>query len=262
MLLLAVESATDAAAVALADENGALGSVVVARGRRHTETIAPAIDALCRRVGVTLADLDMLAVDIGPGLFTGLRVGVGTVQALSFALDLPVVTATSLEVLAHAVIGSGTAHHRLVVPVVDARRAEVFSARFRSGPGGSGPRPEGTDPGADTDHLADTDDAAGAVGSPEALAAELGALSEPVVLAGDGALRYRALFAALAGATVLGPAYAAPPVTALAELALARGRAGHLHSGASVRPRYLRQADARINWEQRLAPRSPAAAGG
>jgi len=260
---LAVESATDAAAVALADEDGALGSVVVARGRRHTETIAPAIDALCRRVGVTLADLDMLAVDVGPGLFTGLRVGVGTVQALSFALDIPVVTATSLEVLAHAVIGSGAAHHRLVVPVVDARRAEVFSARFRSIPGGSGPLPEGTDLGADAELLTDTgDDAAGSVGSPEALAADLGALSEPVVLAGDGALRYRALFASLAGATVLGPAYAAPPVTALAELGLARGRAGHIHSGASVMPRYLRQADARINWEQRLAPRSPAAAGG
>ncbi len=131
MLVLAVESATDTAAVALADEDGALGSFVVARGRRHTETIAPAIDALCRRVGVALADLDVLGVDVGPGLFTGLRVGVGTVKALAFALELPVVTATSLEVLAHAVVGSGAADGRLLVPVVDARRGEVFSARFR-----------------------------------------------------------------------------------------------------------------------------------
>jgi tRNA threonylcarbamoyladenosine biosynthesis protein TsaB len=254
VLLLAVESATDAAAVALADENGSLGSLVVARGRRHTETIAPAIDALCRRLGVTLADLDMLAVDVGPGLFTGLRVGVGTVKALSFALDLPVVTATSLEVLAHAVIGSGAAHDHLVVPVVDARRAEVFSARFRSTSGdGPGPLLEDTGEGAA---------GARAVWSPEALAADLGALSEPVVLAGDGALRYHSLFASLAGATLLGPVYAAPPVTALAELGVTRGRAGQVDAGAAVMPRYLRQADARINWEQRLAPRAPASAGG
>ena len=71
------------------------------------------------------------AVDVGPGLFTGLRVGVGTVKALAFALELPVVTATSLEVLAHAVARSGPAGGQLVVPVVDARRGEVFSARFR-----------------------------------------------------------------------------------------------------------------------------------
>ena len=131
MLVLAVESATETAAVALIDDDGALGSFVLARGRRHTETIVPAIDDLCRRVGVALAELDVLAVDVGPGLFTGLRVGVGTVKALSFALDLPVVTASSLEVLAHAVAGAGADDGRLLVPVVDARRGEVFSARFR-----------------------------------------------------------------------------------------------------------------------------------
>lgn len=263
MLLLAVESATDAAAVALADDDGALGSLVVARGRRHTETIAPAIAALCRRVGVTVADLDLLAVDVGPGLFTGLRVGVGTVQALSFALDIPVVTATSLEVLAHAVMGAGAGPGRLVVPVVDARRGEVFSGRFRSTTGDPGPPPEGSGSPADTGLRAETaDGAARAVWAPEDLAADLAVLSEPVVLAGDGALRYRPLFASLPGATLLGPAFAAPPVTALAALALARGRAGLVHEGASVVPRYLRQADARINWEQRIGPRAPAAAGG
>ncbi len=251
MLLLAVESATDAAAVALADESGALGSVVVARGRRHTETIAPAIEALCRRVGVALADLDMVAVDVGPGLFTGLRVGVGTVKALSFALDLPVATATSLEVLAHAVIGSGVADSRLVVPVVDARRAEVFSTRFR---------PVALDGQGGLVEVA-TDPAAPAVWTPEALVADLGTLSEPLLLLGDGALRYRPLFDALDGGTLAGPAFCAPPVTALAELCVARGLAGQVHDGRSVMPRYLRRADARINWEQRM-PRAPAPAGG
>jgi tRNA A37 threonylcarbamoyladenosine modification protein TsaB len=198
-----------------------------------------------------------------------LRVGVGTVQALSFALEVPVVTATSLEVLAHAVVGTGTASEGLVVPVVDARRAEVFSARFRSLPGVGGPRPGATALLEGTGSLQETarppaieDEAAGAVWAPEALAADLGALSEPFVVVGDGALRYRPLFAALAGATVVGPAFAAPPVTALAELGVVRGLAGEVHPGASVMPRYLRQADARINWEQRLAPRAPAPAGG
>jgi tRNA threonylcarbamoyladenosine biosynthesis protein TsaB len=243
VLVLVVESATEAAGVALADEDGVLGSVTVARGRRHTETIAPSIEAICGRLGVGLTDLDMVGVDVGPGLFTGLRVGVGTVKALAFALSVPVVTAGSLEVLAHGLVSSGGVEGRLVVPVIDARRAEVFSSRFRVSGGAL------LEVGSD------------AVGDPEALAADLAGLDEPVVLVGNGALRYDSLFSAVPGATLAGPAYSSPPVMALAELCVARGLAGRGHDGAGVMPRYLRKADARINWEQRI-PARPGRAGG
>jgi tRNA threonylcarbamoyladenosine biosynthesis protein TsaB len=247
LLVLAVESATDAAAVALADEDGALGSVVVARGRRHTETIAPAIDALCRRLSVSLSDVDLVGIDVGPGLFTGLRVGVGTAQALALALGVGVVTATSLEVLAQAMVGSGATEYRTVVSVVDARRGEVFSNRFAAAR-------EGVDA-----FVALGDDA---VWAPEALAADLEAHRSagggPLVLAGDGALRYRHLFAGLPDVTLAGTMMKSPPVVALAELCVARGTAGLVGDGASVVPRYLRQADATINWKTRIAPRAPA----
>jgi tRNA threonylcarbamoyladenosine biosynthesis protein TsaB len=244
VLVLAVESATDTAAVALADEDGPLGSVLLARGRRHTETLAPAIDTLCRRLGVALADLDLVGVDVGPGLFTGLRVGLATAKALAFALGLPVATATSLEVLAHSLLGSGAPEGSLLVPVVDARRSEVFSARFRVAP----------------PTLVET--APAALWAPEALASDLADLAEPLILAGDGARRYGAVFGALPGATVAGPAYGAPPVAALAELCLARGLSGLVHRAERVLPLYLRPADARINWDQRLPPRAAAPAGG
>ena len=196
--MLAVESATETAAVALADEEGVLGSMVLARGRRHTETIAPSIDWLCRRLGVRLGDVDALAVDVGPGLFTGLRVGVGTVQALAFALDVPVVTASSLEILAHGVFGAGMAAGTVVVPVVDARRAQVFSTRYWEIDGTL------------------TEIGNEAVWSPEELAADLGVV---------------------------------------------RALAGDVVDGAAVTPRYLRQADARINWEQRIPARVGRAGG-
>jgi tRNA threonylcarbamoyladenosine biosynthesis protein TsaB len=257
VLVLVVESATDTAAVALADESGPLGSLVVARGRRHTETIAPAIEALCRRTGVALSDLDLLGVDVGPGLFTGLRVGVGTVKALAFALDIPVVTATSLEVLAHSLARSGAVAGRLLVPVVDARRGEVFWARFRSGPDGATAVDVPTTVDVPTGG-ADPE----AISAPEVLADVLSAEGEPLLLAGDGALRYRSLFGAVPGVTLAGAAHTSPPVAALAELCLTRGRAGVVHDGAEVMPRYLREADARINWRQRTAPRVAAAGAG
>jgi tRNA threonylcarbamoyladenosine biosynthesis protein TsaB len=272
MLVLVVESATDTAAVALADEDGPIGSVVSARGRRHTETIAPAIETLCRRVGVALTDLDALGVDVGPGLFTGLRVGVGTVKALSFALDLPVVTATSLEVLASALAGSGAADGRLLVPVVDARRGEVFSARFRVEGTAAVPADEMAADEMAADEMPDRPSEAERLWRPEELAADLARLSDSsdprdgsrdgLLLMGDGARRYAALFAPVAGVTLAGPLYAAPPVAALAELCVARARAGLLADGDEVMPRYLRQADATINWGQRVAPRVTTAGSG
>ena len=195
MIVLAVESATELGGVALADDAGVLATATVSRGRHHAESIAPAIQFVCRRVGTTLSALDVVVVDVGPGLFTGLRVGVGTAKALSFALDKPLVTMGSLEVLAHAVVSSGVAHGTLVVPVVDARRGEVFSARLRTTP--SGVSWEGDE----------------VRRAPEALAAELAGLGEPFVLAGDGARRYRAALGAVPGAVVAGhaPRLPSPP---------------------------------------------------
>jgi hypothetical protein len=104
-----------------------------------------------------------------------------------------------------------------------------------------------------------------AVWGPEALAADLTAAAGAgarLLLVGDGALRYAPVLAAVPGARWAGPAYGAPPVAALAELCVRRAAAGELADAAGVLPRYLRQADARINWEQRLAPRTPTPAGG
>jgi tRNA threonylcarbamoyladenosine biosynthesis protein TsaB len=200
---------------------------------------------------------------------------VGTVKALAFALDIPVVTATSLEVLAHALAGSGAVEGRLLVPVVDARRGEVFSASFRSGPVGAtavgatavgatavgatavGATAVGADP-ATPEALSTLE----VVSTPEALAEDLAGRGEPLLLAGDGALRYGSLLGAVPGVTLAGAAFATPPVGALAELCVARGRAGLVHDGAEVMPRYLRDADARINWRQRTAPRVAATGAG
>jgi tRNA threonylcarbamoyladenosine biosynthesis protein TsaB len=235
-MVLAVESATELAGVALADEAGVLATMTVSRGRRHAESIAPAIEFVCRRAGVGLAALDAVGVDVGPGLFTGLRVGVGTARALSFALERPLVGVGSLEVLAHAVATSGVAPGTLVVPVVDARRGEVFAARLRSSADGvSWEQPE-------------------VRRSPDALAAELADLDEPFVLAGNGARRYRAILGAVSGAVCAGEALDFPPPGVLATLTLARAQAGQTQDLSTVLPHYLRDAETRINWETR-APR-------
>ena len=108
MLVLAIESSTDAAGVALADDLGTLAQATLGRGRRHAETVAPSIRSCCEAAGVKLAQVEAVVVDIGPGLFTGLRVGVGTAKALAYALGIPLVAVSSLEVLAQAASASTT----------------------------------------------------------------------------------------------------------------------------------------------------------
>lgn len=243
MRVLAVESATESAGVALADESGVLAAVTVGRGRRHGESIAPAVQFVCACAGVPLGELDALAVDVGPGLFTGLRVGVATAKALGFALDLPVVTATSLELLALGAVRAGATDHgeaTLLVPVVDARRGLLFSARFAAS-------------GGDVERLDDE-----RLCSPDELVAALhdaGAGGGRCLCLGDGARRYADLLAGVPGVALGGPATVHPDAGVLAELGVRRHAAGLAVPVAAVEAHYLRQADVRINWEQRIGQR-------
>jgi tRNA threonylcarbamoyladenosine biosynthesis protein TsaB len=193
-----------------------------------------------------------VVVDIGPGLFTGLRVGVGAARGFGFALEVPVIGVTSLEVLAAAATAT-VAPGALVVPVVDARRGEVFWASYQMGEAGGMELVRGPQ-----------------VGPPEVVAAELGADGElgslgpggpgQVLVLGDGGRRYGDVLTA-PGARLAGSTLDHPPVGVLADLGAARVATSasgtvdaDLSTAAGVLPLYLRDADARINWETRRPP--------
>ena len=77
MLILGIETATDRVSVAIGGHEGVIGLFEVTKGRRHAETLVPAIDFVCRQAGIDLEEISVVAVDVGPGLFTGMRVGLG-----------------------------------------------------------------------------------------------------------------------------------------------------------------------------------------
>ena len=101
-------------------------------GRRHAEQLAPAIKYLCRELDVDLHQLAFVAVGLGPGLFTGLRVGVTTAKVMAQALRIPMVGVPTLDLIAYPLRHT----NRIVVSVVDARRNEVFFACYQPVPGG------------------------------------------------------------------------------------------------------------------------------
>jgi tRNA threonylcarbamoyladenosine biosynthesis protein TsaB len=235
VLVLAIDTATAQVSVAFGDQGAVLGEVCLAGGRRHAEQLAPAIDYLRRELGIELGHLAAVAVGTGPGLFTGLRVGVTTAKVMAQALRIPVVGIPSLDLVAYPLRHSD----KTIVAVLDARRREVFAARYRPVPGG-------------VQRVSDY-----AVHVPAELVAELSAEPdlEPhgLLLAGDGVSRFPEEFGALEHAEVAGSEFAAPSVSALVTLATARAEREEFEPPAELRPLYLRQSDAEIAWGDRAA---------
>jgi tRNA threonylcarbamoyladenosine biosynthesis protein TsaB len=229
MLILGITTATPQVGVAIGGHEGVLTSFHSARGKQHAETLVPAIDFIRRQARIELADIGAVAVDVGPGLFTGLRVGIAAAKAMASALRVPMVPVSSLDLLAFPVRWTG----RLVASVVDARRGEVFSAFYRQVPGG-------------VQRLTEM-----RVTSPEQLCSELQATGEEVLAVGDGALRYREQLEDLRKVEIGEAGIAFPSASSLVQLAHARALREDFVKPWELEPLYLRKADAEINWSTR-----------
>ena len=137
MLLLALDTSTPAAAAALHDDLGVRADTHVLDGRRHGEHLAPAVEQVLAVAGVTARDLTRIAVGVGPGPYTGLRVGIVTAVTMGAALGIPVVGVCSLDAFVRA--GRAAAAGGPFAVATDARRREVYWARYD----GAGRRVEG-----------------------------------------------------------------------------------------------------------------------
>jgi tRNA threonylcarbamoyladenosine biosynthesis protein TsaB len=125
LLLLALESATAFASVALLRGEALLGELTTTGARPHSERLLPAVDRVLAGAGVTLAEVGAFAVSIGPGSFTGLRIGVATLKGLAFGDASPVAAVPTLEALAASAGGA-----QPVLACLDARRGEVYAAVY------------------------------------------------------------------------------------------------------------------------------------
>ncbi len=223
MNILAIETATTVCAVALRAGDD-VDARILDEDRRHTEALTPGIVRVLADHQLSVRDLDRIVVDRGPGLFTGLRVGLATAQALASAVGVDLVGVTSLECLAHSAASRG--YRGALVALVDGRRGEVFAQSFEIAD--------------DVVVLTPAE-----VRRPLDVAIEWGTNGRPVLATGDGALRY---------ADVLAPV----PTMTLDDESVPSCRAaialGAVRAPGEVSPLYLREADAVANFSTRQRP--------
>jgi tRNA threonylcarbamoyladenosine biosynthesis protein TsaB len=223
--IVAIETATPACAVGVRTTSGAEVTRVVDDGRRHTEALTPALNSLLEELGLGPRDVDRVVVDRGPGLFTGLRVGIATAIGFSQALGCDLVAATSLEMLAGGAWDGGV--RGTLVACVDGRRGEIFVQTFQ------------------LDRDVQVLDSPRVTTARDVVASWRGTGSA-ATFTGDGVERYRVEFESTPLATLFDQAV--PSVHA--GLSIGERR----EPDETVTPLYLREADAVANFSTRERP--------
>jgi tRNA threonylcarbamoyladenosine biosynthesis protein TsaB len=233
--VLGIETATSLASVGIVAEDRVIAEQAVPMRGSHARTLLPLIDDALRSAGIALRDLDRVAVSIGPGSFTGLRIGLSVAKGLALAARLAVVGVPTLDAYARAI----GARDGMVCPVLDARKGEVYAAAFRW---------------QDGEPLRVLAPAAIA---PERFAAQV---QGPCTLVGDGVDAYAALWGRAFGERAqLIPFAALPPSGAVVARCGFAGSACSPDELARLEPSYCRPSEAEIGRDRLAAEAGPVA---
>lgn len=221
MKILSLDTASRSCSVAVVDDETVIAELTVNHGRTHTEVLMGMIQRALGMGDLSISDVDGFAATIGPGSFTGLRIGLSSVKGLAVATKKPLVGVSTLEALAYGVSFS----QKLICPMLDARRGEVYTAGYRF---------EG--------HNIIT------VFEPRAIAPDLAVenIKEPCILVGDGALKYKDVFVDKIGLLIMfaSPAHNFIRASNVASLAMPRFEKKDTDDVDRLVPFYIRKSDA------------------
>lgn len=232
MIILAFDSTAKAASVAVCDDEKLLALYNIDNGLTQSELLLPMAENMLKSLQLSFSDVDLLTAAVGPGSFTGVRIGVALVKGIAFGRDIPCVSVSTLDALAENLAGLDG----IIVPCMDARRQQVYTATYR---------------GKDGKLEKLTPDRAIAITE---LAAELKEYDEPIYLSGDGyEVARRGLMAE--GVTVMHTPELLITENAysIAKIAKRKYDTGEYVSDLEIAPTYLRVPQAERERLERLA---------
>lgn len=129
MKILSISTSSSTASVSISEDNNCIKELNINDLKTHSETLIPLIEELLINTGIDLKELNLIASDIGPGSFTGIRIGISTVKAISQSLNIPIVAVSSLEALAYNVQNSNC---DAICSLIDARNNQVYCGIFNN----------------------------------------------------------------------------------------------------------------------------------
>lgn len=227
MYILGIETSTMTGSVAIITEDRLVAEYTLNTKTTHTERLMSAIDHIVTTASLRIQDIDGIAVGLGPGSFTGLRIGVTTAKSLAYSIQKPIVAIPSLDALASQYLFTDL----LICPILDARKHEVYTALYRN-------------TGASVARIS-----AYSVIAPEHILREI---AEPVLFLGDGVFPYRQDIEITLGqyAHFADAVHLLPRGSLIAKLGCERLMAGEHDDCFALTPLYIRKSDAEIHWEK------------
>lgn len=230
MTILAMDTATMVSSVAVTTEDRVLAELTAETRFTHSETLVVNIEEVLRLADVKREDLSAVAVSLGPGSFTGLRIGLAAAKAIAYALSIPLVGVPTLEVLAAAFPSPGA----VVAPLIDAQKGNGYFALYRF---------------TETGLICEKDVC---VASPEEIADAIANEESPVTLAGDFARKLMQKGVELPKNASLAPiTHIMPRAALVAARAVVRLQNGEGKSPMELEPIYVRRSEAEVLWEKR-----------
>ncbi len=232
MLVLGIDTSTKVGALGVYDsERGLIGEHNLALERTHSERLMPSLEGLFKELKISLQDLDGYAVTVGPGSFTGVRIGVTTAKTLAQITQKPIIGVSTLEVTAFNLATTSG----LIIPIFDARNRRVYTARFRGGQDGC--KRLSDDTSCTIDELVD----------------ELKNEEGQIYFTGDAVYLYHEFISSELGERVVFPprAISQPKGGVVAEMGCEKLMRGELDDLYALTPNYLKPSQAEINWQKK-----------
>ena len=230
MPILAIETATLVSSVALATSDTLLAEITLQTKKTHSELLMPHIAKILDMAGVSRTDITAVAVSIGPGSFTGLRIGLATAKSLAYAMKIPLVGVPTLAALAYGCFVPGA----ILSPILDAQKGNVYQALFEWQNGNVKELMPAT-----------------VIGIDEALDS-LAQYSAPVILMGEAAVLHREKIKQRDNhLSLAAPHMIIPRASSVAGLGHMLIQQGIHHDVMALEPLYIRRSEAEVLWECR-----------
>ncbi|TCO76431.1 tRNA (adenosine(37)-N6)-threonylcarbamoyltransferase complex dimerization subunit type 1 TsaB [Marinisporobacter balticus] len=232
MKILALDTSSIVATVAVMDEGKLIGEYTIHHKRTHSQKLMPMIEELLKNCELTMQDIDVVAVAEGPGSFTGLRIGVATAKGLAHAVNIPVVGISTLDALAM----NSAFSHGIICPILDAKRSQVYAGVYKW----------------DHENLHIIEEPMAI--SIENLVEKLSERPENVLFLGDGIENNKDyLIEKLKKRAVFAPnSVKMPRASSVAQIGLQKAKNKKLQNYYELTPTYLRKSEAERQYEEKM----------